>query len=422
MDSTGRTGGGTARTKKQSTLAALAGLAAGLLVISSTSVAYAGDDDGKDEDKDNKTGQSAPPDDGGGGNGGGHTPVTLCHVKGNGGFVQITIDDDGLNGHSHHDGDIIPAPAGGCPAPAPAPENDAPKAPKGNEASQAPVAEQAPAAPAGKPNNDKVRVCHITGNGGFVVIEIARAGWDNGHSRHVGDILLTEAAATCPVAAGPAVEPAAPAAETPKDKVTICHITGNGGWVMITIAQAGWDNGHSKHEGDFIVTDPTIPCAQPAAIPAAGSTNTDNNTNTNTTTTTSTSTSTTITNDTNTNTNTNNTNTETTNINNTGVAGGGTGSAPGGSPSGVLSESLTPVPVGSRVPAATPPRANGGAAVSASAATPGAAVFAPAAPAAQADGDLPETGSDSGMLLTLGALAALAGLVFLGLGRRRATR
>lgn len=44
--------------------------------------------------------------------------VTLCHAKGNGEFVAITVDDDGdLSGHQGHDGDLIPAPAGGCPTP-----------------------------------------------------------------------------------------------------------------------------------------------------------------------------------------------------------------------------------------------------------------------------------------------------------------
>ncbi|OGY38637.1 MAG: hypothetical protein A2418_00020 [Candidatus Brennerbacteria bacterium RIFOXYC1_FULL_41_11] len=48
--------------------------------------------------------------------GGGHTPVTICHQTGNGGYIEITVDDDGAyNGHINHEGDIIPAPAGGCP-------------------------------------------------------------------------------------------------------------------------------------------------------------------------------------------------------------------------------------------------------------------------------------------------------------------
>jgi hypothetical protein len=30
--------------------------------------------------------------------------------------VTITIDQNGLHGHDHHSGDLIPAPSGGCPA------------------------------------------------------------------------------------------------------------------------------------------------------------------------------------------------------------------------------------------------------------------------------------------------------------------
>ncbi len=39
--------------------------------------------------------------------GNGHTPVAVCHQEGNGSYHKIVIDDDGLHGHEHHDGDII---------------------------------------------------------------------------------------------------------------------------------------------------------------------------------------------------------------------------------------------------------------------------------------------------------------------------
>ncbi len=48
----------------------------------------------------------------------GFQPVTLCHHTGSATnpYVTITVDNQGqLNGHIHHSGDIIPAPAGGCP-------------------------------------------------------------------------------------------------------------------------------------------------------------------------------------------------------------------------------------------------------------------------------------------------------------------
>jgi hypothetical protein len=43
--------------------------------------------------------------------------ITICHATGSAKnpYVNITIDINGLHGHDRHAGDIIPAPAGGCP-------------------------------------------------------------------------------------------------------------------------------------------------------------------------------------------------------------------------------------------------------------------------------------------------------------------
>jgi uncharacterized surface protein with fasciclin (FAS1) repeats len=43
--------------------------------------------------------------------------ITICHHTGSekNPYVEITIDINGLHGHENHSGDIIPAPAGGCP-------------------------------------------------------------------------------------------------------------------------------------------------------------------------------------------------------------------------------------------------------------------------------------------------------------------
>jgi hypothetical protein len=43
--------------------------------------------------------------------------ITICHATGSkkNPYVLITISVNGLNGHSNHSRDIIPAPAGGCP-------------------------------------------------------------------------------------------------------------------------------------------------------------------------------------------------------------------------------------------------------------------------------------------------------------------
>ncbi len=42
--------------------------------------------------------------------------ITICHATGSekNPYVEITINVNGLNGHSNHEGDIIPAPAEGC--------------------------------------------------------------------------------------------------------------------------------------------------------------------------------------------------------------------------------------------------------------------------------------------------------------------
>src|SRR2546430_12949542 len=36
----------------------------------------------------------------------GHTPVTLCHLEGNGSFHEITVDDDAVPAHLAH-GDVL---------------------------------------------------------------------------------------------------------------------------------------------------------------------------------------------------------------------------------------------------------------------------------------------------------------------------
>jgi len=44
------------------------------------------------------------------------TRIHICHRLGNGGYNEITIDDDALPAHLAH-GDIYPVPEGGCPGP-----------------------------------------------------------------------------------------------------------------------------------------------------------------------------------------------------------------------------------------------------------------------------------------------------------------
>lgn len=50
--------------------------------------------------------------------------ITICHRTSSEShpYVEITVDNHGqINGHSHHRGDIIPAPSSGCPKHTPTP-------------------------------------------------------------------------------------------------------------------------------------------------------------------------------------------------------------------------------------------------------------------------------------------------------------
>jgi len=57
------------------------------------------------------------PENKGGSNGSGNGSGAICHATGNtkNPYVLIRVNPHGLNGHSKHAGDIIPAPADGCP-------------------------------------------------------------------------------------------------------------------------------------------------------------------------------------------------------------------------------------------------------------------------------------------------------------------
>lgn len=59
-----------------------------------------------------------------------------------------------------------------------------------------------------------------------------------------------------------------------QSKVTVCHATGSATnpYVEITIAQAGWDNGHAKHAGDSLgaCPDDTEPPPPPPPVDDGG--------------------------------------------------------------------------------------------------------------------------------------------------------
>jgi len=67
-------------------------------------------DNGKGKDKDKGENKETGKDKDG--------KITICHKTGSAKnpYVEITVSDDATaDGHTNHEGDIIPAPAGGCP-------------------------------------------------------------------------------------------------------------------------------------------------------------------------------------------------------------------------------------------------------------------------------------------------------------------
>jgi len=157
----------------------------------------------------------------------GNKKITLCHATGSATnpYVEITISYNGLHGHEDHAGDIIPAPAGGCPA--------------GSSPTNTPPADNSTATPQPK----KITICHATGSAKnpYVEITISYNGL-HGHEDHVGDII--------PAPAGGCPKPTED--NTPK-KITLCHATGSAKnpYVEITISYNGL-HGHEDHAGDII--------------------------------------------------------------------------------------------------------------------------------------------------------------------------
>jgi hypothetical protein len=96
--------------------------------------------------------------------------ITICHATSSATnpFNEITVSVNGLNGHGKHDGDIIPAPAGGCPA--------------------SPVVVK----------DGKITICHATSSAKnpYNEITISINGL-NGHAKHEGDIIPAPAGG-CP--------------------------------------------------------------------------------------------------------------------------------------------------------------------------------------------------------------------------------
>ncbi len=96
--------------------------------------------------------------------------ITICHATSSetNPYNEITISVNGLNGHGKHEGDIIPAPDGGCP-----------KSPAGIK-------------------DGKITICHATSskNNPYNEITISVNGL-NGHGKHARDIIPAPAGG-CP--------------------------------------------------------------------------------------------------------------------------------------------------------------------------------------------------------------------------------
>ena len=143
--------------------------------------------------------------------------ITICHATGSqtNPYNEITVSVNGLNGHEKHEGDIIPAPEGGCPTTSGVIDN-----------STAPST-----------------VCHATDDPANPYEELAVNSAElNAHRGHPNDIIPAPANG-CP--ASPVL--------TSDGKITICHATGSqtNPYNEITVSVNGL-NGHGKHEGDII--------------------------------------------------------------------------------------------------------------------------------------------------------------------------
>jgi len=93
--------------------------------------------------------------------------ITICHATAAGFYVQITVDRNGLNGHGDHEGDLIAAPASGCPSRV--------------SAQSAPTSSTV--VPIGK-----IGICHANENGSLEYVLVDATSLD-GHGKHKQDIV-----------------------------------------------------------------------------------------------------------------------------------------------------------------------------------------------------------------------------------------
>jgi hypothetical protein len=161
--------------------------------------------------------------------------ISICHATAAGFYVEITVDRSGLNGHDDHDGDIVPAPATGCP-----------------------TAVKRQAAPTTTLAPGKISICHATGAGIYVQITVDRNGL-NGHGDHAGDMIPAPADG-CPSRIESFSTPTS--SSVPVGKIAICHATSGGSYELVLVNK-GQLGAHESHSQD-IIPAPVGGCPNPS--------------------------------------------------------------------------------------------------------------------------------------------------------------
>jgi hypothetical protein len=135
---------------------------------------------------------------------GGNTgKITICHATGSATnpYNKITIAFNALRGHSNHKGDIIPAPADGCPALTATVTptiTTTPTITATPTITTTPTLTTIPAATLPGTSTGMITICHATGSAKnpYVMITVSVNGL-NGHGKHSGDIIPAPAGG-CP--------------------------------------------------------------------------------------------------------------------------------------------------------------------------------------------------------------------------------
>jgi hypothetical protein len=133
--------------------------------------------------------------------GGNDGKIDICHATGSATnpYNEITIDFNGLRGHRNHEGDLIPAPEGGCALVTPASEITAtPTLTPTSSMTATPSMTVTPTATAPGNGDGMITICHATGSAKnpYVLITVSINGL-NGHGKHTRDIIPAPAGG-CP--------------------------------------------------------------------------------------------------------------------------------------------------------------------------------------------------------------------------------